>query len=260
MPAGHGPGVPPFFGGALGYVSYNAVEQFHEIANDKKDPLGMPEIFFVFVQTLVAFDNLKHTIKVIDNVQVDERTNLRRAYDAVGQANPQSHLESAKKAAWHRAKGSQPKQRQPKISLQFDRAKVLTTPSTKAKEYIKAGDIIQVVLSQRLETETTTAIRLKSIARCVSSIRHPTCFIWSWRIFGSSAPRRKRWFGSPAIPSSCVPSPERAAAAPRPKKSASSKPICSPTPKSGPSTSCWSTSAATTSAGSPRSAASKSTS
>src|SRR5512134_2582591 len=38
-------GVPPFFGGALGYVSYDAVEQFHEIVNDKTDPLGMPEIF-----------------------------------------------------------------------------------------------------------------------------------------------------------------------------------------------------------------------
>src|SRR5262245_47690355 len=76
------PGVPPFFGGALGYVSYNAVEQFHEITSTKKDPLGMPEIFFLFVQTLVAFDNLKHTIKVIDNVQIDESTNLRRAFDA----------------------------------------------------------------------------------------------------------------------------------------------------------------------------------
>src|SRR5262245_26251715 len=75
-------GVPPFFGGALGYVSYNAVEQFHDIVNDKKDPLGMPEIFFLFVQTLVAFDNLKHTIKVIDNVRVDSKTNLRRDYDA----------------------------------------------------------------------------------------------------------------------------------------------------------------------------------
>src|ERR1043165_2958415 len=45
------PGVPPFFGGALGYVSYNAVEQFHAIQNSKSDPLDLPEIFFLFVQT-----------------------------------------------------------------------------------------------------------------------------------------------------------------------------------------------------------------
>ena len=75
-------GVPPFFGGALGYVSYNAVEQFHGIAGTKEDPLGLPEIFFLFVQTLIAFDNLKHTIKVLDNAQVDDQTDLRRAYDA----------------------------------------------------------------------------------------------------------------------------------------------------------------------------------
>src|SRR6266496_1428940 len=78
-------GVPPFFGGALGYVAYNAVEQFHEISDDKKDPLAMPEIFFIFVQSVVAFDNLKHTIKVIDNVRVDQRKNLRRAYEQASQ-------------------------------------------------------------------------------------------------------------------------------------------------------------------------------
>src|SRR5512145_1682803 len=42
-------GVPPFFGGALGYVAYDAVAQLHEIANEKSEPLRMPEIFFIFV-------------------------------------------------------------------------------------------------------------------------------------------------------------------------------------------------------------------
>src|ERR671922_2030399 len=74
------PGVPPFFGGALGYVAYDAVEQFHDIVNHKKNPLGTPEIFFVFVQTVIAFDNLKHTIKVIDNVRLEPGSDLRRAY------------------------------------------------------------------------------------------------------------------------------------------------------------------------------------
>jgi anthranilate synthase component I len=76
------PGVPPFFGGALGFVAYDAIEQVHEIANDKPDTLEAPEIFFVFVQTLVAFDNLKHTIKVIDNVRLDNHSEIRSAYDA----------------------------------------------------------------------------------------------------------------------------------------------------------------------------------
>jgi len=149
------PGVPPFFGGALGYVSYDAVEQFHEIANDKKDPLGMPEIFFVFVQTLVAFDNLKHTIKVIDNARVGEGASLRRAYD-----RSIARIRKVISSLRRKPRGIEPRDlaqgkgaRKFRSNLTqegFEKAVI------KAKEYIKAGDIIQAVLCQRLETETET--------------------------------------------------------------------------------------------------------
>jgi anthranilate synthase component 1 len=149
------PGVPPFFGGALGYVSYNAVEQFHAISNDKKDPLGLPEIFFLFVQTLVAFDNLKHTIKVIDNVQVDEQTNLRLAYDAAV-ARIRKVISSLQK----KPRGIEPRDVSQALGNRKFRSNLTRTGFQnvvkKAKEYIKAGDIIQVVLAQRLETETPT--------------------------------------------------------------------------------------------------------
>jgi anthranilate synthase component 1 len=149
------PGVPPFFGGALGYVSYNAVEQFHEIVNDKKDPLGMPEIFFVFVQTLVAFDNLKHTIKVIDNARVGEGANLRRAYDqSVGRIR--KIISSLQK----KPRGIEPRDLSEGTGTRKFRSNLtqegFKKAVIKAKEYIKAGDIIQAVLCQRLETETET--------------------------------------------------------------------------------------------------------
>ncbi len=147
------PGVPPFFGGALGYVSYDAVEQFHEIGNDKRDPLDMPEIFFVFVQTLVAFDNLKHTIKVIDNARVEHGTNLRRAYDQ-SIARIRKVISSLQK----KPRGIEPRDltqgkgtRKYRSNLTQEGFKKAVI---KAKEYIKAGDIIQAVLCQRLETET----------------------------------------------------------------------------------------------------------
>jgi anthranilate synthase component 1 len=148
-------GVPPFFGGALGYVSYDAVEQFHQVANDKSDPLGMPEIFFLFAQTLVAFDNLKHTIKIIDNVHVEGGKNLRRAYDAAVKRIRQviSSLQKKPRGIEPRdvsqAKGTR-KFRSNLSQEGFQKA------VSKAKDYIKAGDIIQVVLCQRLETETAT--------------------------------------------------------------------------------------------------------
>jgi anthranilate synthase component I len=149
------PGVPPFFGGALGYVSYNAVEQFHEIANNKQDPLRLPEIFFVFVQTLVAFDNLKHTIKVIDNVEVNRNSNLRRAYDASIKRIRRviSSLEKKPRGIESRDLNQGKRNRTFRSNLS---QKGFETAVTKAKEYIKAGDVIQVVLCQRLETETST--------------------------------------------------------------------------------------------------------
>jgi anthranilate synthase component 1 len=148
-------GVPPFFGGALGYVSYNAVEQFHQIANSKKDPLGLPEIFFLFVQTLVAFDNLKHTIKIIDNAHVDKQTDLRAVYDT-----SVKRIRKVISTLQKKPRGIEPRdltQAAGKRSFHSNltQARFENAVNT-AKEYIKAGDIIQVVLAQRLETETPT--------------------------------------------------------------------------------------------------------
>lgn len=149
------PGVPPFFGGALGYVSYDAVEQFHEIANQKTDPLGMPEIFFVFVQTLVAFDNLKHTIKVIDNVQIDEKTNLRRAYNESVRRIRKVISSLQRKPRGIEARDLSQGSGKQKFRSNLTQAG-FESAVTRAKEYIHAGDVIQVVLCQRLETETRT--------------------------------------------------------------------------------------------------------
>jgi anthranilate synthase component 1 len=148
-------GVPPFFGGALGYVSYNAVEQFHHIRNSKKDPLDLPEIFFLFVQTLIAFDNLKHTIKVIDNIQLAEKTDLRAAYNSSVR-----RIRSVISTLQKKPRGIEPRDVSPNRANRKFRSNLskaqFAGAVVKGKEYIKAGDIIQVVLCQRLETETDT--------------------------------------------------------------------------------------------------------
>jgi anthranilate synthase component 1 len=149
------PGVPPFFGGALGYVGYDAVAQLHGIATDKTEPFDTPEIFFIFVQTLVAFDNLKHTIKVIDNIRLEGKTLLRRAYNE-GVARIREVIGSLKK---------KPRRIEPRdLSQAGGQRKFKSNLSRsefheaveRAKQYIRAGDIIQAVLCQRLETETGT--------------------------------------------------------------------------------------------------------
>lgn len=146
-------GIPPFFGGALGYVAYDAVEQFHEIPDNKRDPLGMPEIFFIFVQTLVAFDNLKHTIKIIDNVRLDGKSDLSKAYGKATARIRQliSSLEKKPRGVEVRNLGGGDQKRKIRSNLTRD---AFQTAVRKAKDYIEAGDIIQVVLCQRLETKT----------------------------------------------------------------------------------------------------------
>ncbi|MDP9129115.1 MAG: chorismate-binding protein, partial [Candidatus Binatota bacterium] len=123
------------------------------IVNHKKDPLGMPEIFFLFVQTLIAFDNLKHTIKVIDNIQIEPGKNLRRAYDGAVKRIHQviSTLQT-------KPRGIEPRDVSPASGKRKFRSnlsrKAFHQAVNRAKEYIKAGDIIQTVLCQRLESET----------------------------------------------------------------------------------------------------------
>ncbi len=147
------PGVPPFFGGALGYVAYDAVEQFHGIVNHKKDPSACPRFFSCSCKHLIAFDNLKHTIKVIDNIQVEPGKNLRRAYDGAVKRIHQviSTLQT-------KPRGIEPRDLSPAIGKRKFRSnlspKAFHRAVNRAKEYIKAGDIIQTVLCQRLESET----------------------------------------------------------------------------------------------------------
>jgi anthranilate synthase component I len=147
------PGVPPFFGGALGYVAYDAVERFHEIANTKDAPFDAPEIFFLFVQTLIAFDNLKHTIKIIDNVHLETGTDLRTAYEEASEKIRKiiSSLQKKPRGIEPRELSDGKAQKQFRSNLNRDGFQKAVI---KAKEYIQAGDIIQTVLSQRLETET----------------------------------------------------------------------------------------------------------
>jgi anthranilate synthase component 1 len=119
------------------------------------EPLGMPEIFFIFVQTLVAFDNLKHTIKVIDNVQLDGKTSLRHAYEQAA-ARIRKAIASLKK----KPRGIEPRDLSQATGARKFRSNLSRREFhqvvERTKEYIRAGDIIQAVLCQRLETETSS--------------------------------------------------------------------------------------------------------
>ena len=143
----------PFTGGALGYVSYDAVEMLHGVPNPAQRASDYPDIYFLLVRTLVSFDNLKHTITIIDNVPIEKGARLRVLYgDAVSRIeNVRSSLRKSPKTLEARGlsgAGSAVRYRS-NVTPQVFHGMV-----RKGKEYIAAGDVIQVVLSQRLEART----------------------------------------------------------------------------------------------------------
>ena len=75
-------GLPPFHGGGVGYVAYDAVHYFEpRVPMPEADPQGLPESVFMFTDTLLVFDHLRHDIKVVSHARLDGG-DIAEAYDA----------------------------------------------------------------------------------------------------------------------------------------------------------------------------------
>ncbi len=144
------PGLPPFTAGAVGYFCYDVVRQLERIGDHAKDDLSLPDAELMFFDRLLAFDHLRHQIHIVATADVSEET-PRRAYDraladiAALERKLASGLSSA---LWRKSA----KAKNGKLKIHAG-----TTPKAflrgveRCKEYIAAGDIFQVVLSQRLD-------------------------------------------------------------------------------------------------------------
>ncbi len=142
------PGLPPFTAGAVGFFSYDVVRQIERLPNDTADDLHLPDACLMFFDEVLAFDHVKKEILLI--VTAD----LRRHKPHAAYADAVKRLDRLEKRL------SQPL---PKLSTQKPSGKLRLAPRTKkpaflkaveqAKEYIRAGDIFQVVVSQRLDVE-----------------------------------------------------------------------------------------------------------
>ncbi len=77
------PGLPRFQGGAVGYISYDMVRHVEELPKLAQDDLKLPDAVFMFTDSLLVFDNLRHRLLVIGNAHITERdpAGLDRAYD-----------------------------------------------------------------------------------------------------------------------------------------------------------------------------------
>src|SRR5690606_2698942 len=65
------PGLPKFYGGAVGYLSYDMVRHFENLPDANPDPLELPEAYFIFSDTVLIFDHALRTLKIVANTHVD---------------------------------------------------------------------------------------------------------------------------------------------------------------------------------------------
>jgi anthranilate synthase component 1 len=144
------PGLPPFTAGAVGYFAYDVVRQLENIGEHAKDDLSVPDAELMFFDRLLAFDHLRHQIHIVAAADVS-RENPRRAYDRALRdiAALERKLASGLSPALWR-KSAKAKTGKLKIHART-RRDVYMRNVERCKEYIAAGDIFQVVYSQRFD-------------------------------------------------------------------------------------------------------------
>ena len=144
------PGLPPFTAGAVGYFSYDTVRQLENIGQSTKDDLLLPDCVLMFFDRLLAFDHLRHQIHIIASADLTRET-PRKAYDrAVADIEvlEKKLARGLRPAQWQQS-GKKPKTKL-KIHAGTSKSGYMKAVE-RAKEYIAAGDIFQVVLSQRVD-------------------------------------------------------------------------------------------------------------
>src|SRR5450432_4575313 len=148
------PGLPRFFGGAVGWLTYDIVRSFERLPSTKPDDLGLPELCFAITDTVVIFDNLRGTVKVVAAADVGGSAgDPGRAYDDACARIEDIVERLARPAPALRALDPTPAP--PVASASPPRATV-TREAYEAgvrriQEYVLAGDAFQVVYSQRFE-------------------------------------------------------------------------------------------------------------
>jgi anthranilate synthase component 1 len=144
------PGLPRFFGGAVGYLGYDVVRAFEQLPSLRPDQLGLPEACFIVTDTLLIFDNLRQTVKVVANAVVDSPADAERAYASA--CTRIDEVVAALERPAPRLRPIDPRAGEVAAPLSSNTTREgYKDAVVRAKEYILAGDVFQVVLSQRFE-------------------------------------------------------------------------------------------------------------
>ncbi|KJS19266.1 MAG: anthranilate synthase [Clostridiaceae bacterium BRH_c20a] len=147
------PGLPGFSGGAVGYLGYEMIRYWEDLPKKAKLDTDYPDCLFMFTDTLVIFDHVRQSMKIVVNVSVggepekdylQAKVKIKKIYARLNNRHPEiSTIKQnlIKKDTFYRSNCT---------SNQFEEM------VEKAQSYIRAGDIFQVVLSRKIQFELRT--------------------------------------------------------------------------------------------------------
>lgn len=145
-------GLPDFFCCGVGYVGYDTIRCYESLPNIPKDDLSLPEMQVMFYDSMIIFDHLSKTIKVVCAAKVDGSplenvyTETIKKIDCVIEKLRTPVLSLSDDITMEKEIGIE-------FSSNFEKADFLKAVE-RCKEYIRAGDVFQVVISQRFKTQT----------------------------------------------------------------------------------------------------------
>jgi anthranilate synthase component 1 len=141
-------GLPRFCGGFVGYLGYDMVRFFEDIPNKNPDDLRVWDCVWVLSDTLLVFDHLHHTIKIVANALISNPGKINNAYNSAKKRIDTLHAQLKKPPLAIKKPRRSRRKTENKIISNFTKQKYMDLIK-KAKRYIRQGEIIQVVPSQR---------------------------------------------------------------------------------------------------------------
>ncbi|RKY43136.1 MAG: anthranilate synthase component I [Candidatus Makaraimicrobium thalassicum] len=176
-------GLPRFCGGLVGYIGYDMVRFIENIPDENVEDFDIPDMQLVLTDTILIFDHVDHKIKVVSNAMISG--DAGEAYDtACGKID---RIIGRLKTGAPRSEKIEARPAPAKAESNFSEEEFCGIVD-RAKEYIRAGEVIQIVLSQRLKRRT--GMDAFSIYRALRSI-NPSPYMYylqfgEYRIVGSS--------------------------------------------------------------------------
>jgi anthranilate synthase component 1 len=146
------PALPPFSGGAVGFLSYDAVRRFERLPDKNPDEIGVPDMLFAITDTVMIFDHLRHRIRLVANAHVEGEADA--AFDrACAQVDDMAEM-LTRPIPGPKSTSQRVNESTLEIFPSVSRSQFEATVE-KCKEYILAGDAFQIVPSQRFTARLT---------------------------------------------------------------------------------------------------------